>query len=319
MPRDGVVIVAFGGPDCLDAVGPFMCSLMGREPSPDLLARTRARYEQIGGASPLHATARALATSVGAALAESGEPLPVEVGMRYSQPLIADAVESLASQGVERIVMVSLSPYEAAVTHGEYRAALESAATARGIEVLDAPVLSATPAFVDLQTDAAQAALAGAGDGAPLVFSAHSLPRADVEADDSYVRGLEAAAAEVASRLGLAAGSRGEVLPGIEAFGTREGARPWLVAYQSKGARGGEWLGPDLDDVIDAVAAQDLRGIVVVPLGFATDHMETCYDIDVVSAGRAAERGIAFVRSTLPNADPVLAAGIARAVRETLG
>lgn len=319
MPRDGVVIVAFGGPDCLDAVAPFMCSLMGREPSPALVARTRARYEQIGGASPLHETARALAQSVSAALSASGEQLPVEVGMRYSAPLIADAVDSLAAQGAERIVMVSLSPYEAAVTHGEYRSALETAAKPRGIEVLDAPVLSAIPAFIDLQTKAAEAALAEVSEGVPIVFSAHSLPSADVEADDSYVRGLESAAADVASRLGLAHGDHAEVLPGIEAYGAAQGARPWLVAYQSKGARGGEWLGPDLDDVIDAVAAQNMPGIVVVPLGFATDHMETCYDIDVVSAGRARERGIAFVRSALPNADPVLADGIARAVRETLG
>jgi ferrochelatase len=95
------------------------------------------------------------------------------------------------------------------------------------------------------------------------------------------------------------------------------GARRWLVAYQSKGARGGEWLGPDVDDVIDGVVAEGHHGVLVVPLGFATDHMETLYDLDVVARRRARDAGIAFARSAVPNADPRLAASIAEAVMET--
>lgn len=320
MPRDGVLIVGFGGPDRPEAVGPFMSNLMGREPSPELVSRVSARYAEIGGCSPLLEIAQNLADGVAVALAELGRPMPVEVGMRYWEPFIGDAVDTLAAQGVERIAMVSLSPYEAEVTHGEYRAAVDEAASRHPrMQVVDAPLLSALPVFLDAQEHAAADALAGLDHpSAPVVFSAHSLPLADIERDDAYVRGLEVAAAEVARRLGLGAASRHEVLPGIEAFGSAEGPRAWLVAYQSKGARGGEWLGPDVDDVIDAVADSGGQAVAVVPLGFATDHMETRYDLDVVARRRAEGRGLGFVRSALPNAHHRMAEGIARAVTEIL-
>lgn len=312
--------MGFGGPDRPEAVGPFMCNLIGREPSPELVSRVSARYAEIGGCSPLLEIAQNLADGVAVVLASLGRPMPVEVGMRYWEPYIGEAVDTLAAQGVERIAMVSLSPYEAAVTHGEYRAAVDEAVSRHaGMQVADAPLLSELPAFLEAQERAAAEALAGLDHpSAPVVFSAHSLPLADIERDDAYVRGLEAAAAELAQRLGLAPAARGEVLPGIEAFGSASGARPWLVAYQSKGARGGEWLGPDVDDVIDAVAAAGGHAVAVVPLGFATDHMETRYDLDVVARRRAEERGIEFVRSALPNAHHRMAEGIARAVVETL-
>lgn len=297
-----------------------MCNLTGREPSPELTERVRGRYEQIGGCSPLLEIAGELADGVAAALAAAGTPMPVEVGMRYWQPFISDAVDSLVTAGAELIVMVSLSPYEAEVTHGEYRAAVDAAAMGHaGVQVIDAPLLSAIPAFLDLQSAAAAEAMATLdSSSAPLVFSAHSLPVADVERDDSYVRGLEAAADEVASRLGLPVGALTEVLPGVRAHGAVGGARPWLVAYQSQGARGGAWLGPDLDDVIDVAAESGHTGVVVVPLGFATDHMETRYDLDVVARQKADEAGIAFVRSALPNAHATLSEGIARAIQDVV-
>jgi ferrochelatase len=184
---------------------------------------------------------------------------------------------------------------------------------------VDAPLLSALPEFIELQSRAASEAVEALGDStAPVLFSAHSLPVEDVERDDSYVRGLEAAADEVATRLGLPTGDHGEIL-GTGAFGASRGERTWLVAYQSRGARGGEWLGPDVDDVIAAAAKSGASGIVVVPLGFATDHMETRYDLDVVARQVAEDAGLAFVRSALPNADPALAAGVARGVLAAVG
>lgn len=296
-----------------------MCNLMGREPSPELVARVQARYNEIGGSSPLIGIAQQLAEGVSAALASSGMEMPVEVGMCYWRPSVAEAIDALAGKGVQRVLMVSLSPYKAAVTHGEYRSAMEAAAAPHGMVVLDAPVLSELPIFVELQLQAAATAMAELGDpSAPVLFTAHSLPCADVEHDDSYVRGLQAAAEAVARGLGLAPASAGSSIPGVEAFGTAEGPHPWLVAYQSRGARGGQWLGPDVEEVIDAVSASGGSGVIVVPLGFATDHMETLYDLDVVARKHAAERGVAFVRSALPNAHPAMAAGIAHAAREML-
>ena len=315
MAKVGVLITGFGGPDCLEAVGPFMCNLMGREPSDEMVTSICARYEAIGGSSPLVAIASELAQAVRGALAERGHDLPVEVGMRYWDPFVKDAADRLVAAGVTRIVLVTLSPFETHVTHGEYRFALDEVLQGHPqVVAVEAPLLSELPAFIMLHTEAAVAALATAGaPDAAIVFSAHSLPQADAEADDRYVLGLRAAADAVAAALGLAPGAGdSEALPGIVAYGAATGEHPWLLAFQSKGVRGGEWLGPDTDDAI--AAAADKGGVVVVPLGFATDHMETLYDLDVVAARRAAEAGIAFVRSAVPNADPRLAAEIAEAV-----
>src|SRR5659263_199217 len=109
MPKAGVLITGFGGPDRLEAVGPFMCNLMGREPSDEMVARICARYEAIGGSSPLVRIASELAESVHDALAERGQDLPVEVGMRYWDPFVKDAVERLIVKGVSRVVLVTLS------------------------------------------------------------------------------------------------------------------------------------------------------------------------------------------------------------------
>jgi len=317
MPKVGVLITGFGGPDCLDAVGPFMCNLMGREPSEEMVARVCARYEAIGGSSPLVRIASDLAQAVRDALAERGHDLPVEVGMRYWDPFVSDAVERLVASGVTRIVLVTLSPFETHVTHGEYRAALEEALGGHPAVTTDeAPLLSELPSFGTLHAHAASMALAEvSAPDAAVIFSAHSLPQADADADDRYVLGLRAAADAVAASLGLPAGAEGvEALPGIVAYGTAEGERPWLLAFQSKGVRGGAWLGPDTDDAIAAAAAAGRAGVVVVPLGFATDHMETLYDLDVVAARRATEAGLTFARSAVPNAHPGLAAEIAEAV-----
>jgi len=317
MPNVGVLITGFGGPDCLEAVGPFMCNLMGREPTGEMVARICARYEAIGGSSPLVRIANGLADAVRDALVERGHDVPVEVGMRYWDPFVSDAVERLVAAGVTRVVLVTLSPFETQVTHGEYRSALDEALQKhRGVTTVEAPLLSELPAFMALHADAAAVALAEVrAPDAAIVFSAHSLPQADAEADGRYVLGLRAAADAVAASLGLPPGTEGsEALPGIVAYGTAEGNRPWLLAFQSKGVRGGDWLGPDTDDAIAAAAAAGRGGVVVVPLGFATDHMETLYDLDVVAARRATETGIAFVRSAVPNADPQLAAEIAEAV-----
>ena len=278
MPAVGVLITGFGGPDCPEAVGPFMCNLTGREPSAEVVERVARRYEAIGGCSPLVRIAGELGDAVKADLARHGHDAVVEVGMRYWEPYVADAVDRLAAADCERIVVAALSPFESAVTHGQYRAAVDAALEKHpGITTSEAPLLSELPAFVAVHARAARVASEALDDsGCPIVFSAHSLPCAEVVVDDSYVRGLERCADEVAAALELERGAlRADLFGAAEAYGCASGRRPWVVAYQSKGLRGGEWLGPDVDDVIDAIAAAGYNGVVVVPLGFETDPAET--------------------------------------------
>ncbi|MCE5203113.1 MAG: ferrochelatase [Coriobacteriales bacterium] len=320
MRRVGVLIVGFGAPDSLEAVGPFMRELIGQTPTPAVLEEVCRRYEAIGGRSPLLDIARQLGKEVARSLAAGGVDAFVEVGMRYSDPDIAEAVRRLAESGVQQVVMVTLSPFETQVTHREYRSAFAAAAAAYpGMTVYEAPPLSQLPAFVDLFSASARRALECAAPGALLVFSAHSLPLTEADADRSYVDGLRRVADVVASASGLPAGRESRVIGGVEAYGSTHGAHPWLIAYQSQGVRGGQWLGPSVGEVIDAAAATGASGVVVVPLGFATDHLETLYDLDIVASQRAARAGLAFQRAGIPNAAPELARDVAWAVRAAIG
>jgi ferrochelatase len=110
--------------------------------------------------------------------------------------------------------------------------------------------------------------------------------------------------------------TKGVVLPGFEGFGSEVPPRAWYLAYQSKGNRPGAWLGPDLDDLIDAAADSPVTGIIVCPIGFMTDHMETMYDLDIVAADRALQADLEFVRVSVPNQDPVFMKAVADMLAE---
>ena len=131
--KTGVLIAGYGGPDSLEAVRPFMCNLMRRDPSEDLVERVCRKYLAIGGASPLPDIAGEIAGALQQALAAKGHPLPVAVGMRYWEPFIDSAMETLRSVGCERVLMVSMSPFESRVATESYREAVTQAAEGTGM------------------------------------------------------------------------------------------------------------------------------------------------------------------------------------------
>jgi ferrochelatase len=320
--RTGVLLTGFGGPDCLDAVGPFMTSLMHREPSPEMLERAKAKYEAIGGCSPLTPIAEEIATALEVELSEGGATVPVRVGMRYWDPYIERAMTELVEAGCDRVVMTSLSPFESKVACGAYREAAAGAAESIDITgVCETPSMHTAPEFRAFLGKACLNALQSSGAERPLVvMTAHSLPESDLTDDDPYVGGLREVCQEVARAAGLREGNdfAGATLPGIESFGCLENGTPWLLAYQSKGMRPGAWLGPDLADVFDAAAGVGFDGAVVCPVGFATDHMETLYDLDIVAKRDAETAGLGFVRAAVPNSSPELIEAFAGLVRPLL-
>jgi len=320
MSRTGVLLTAFGGPACADDVAPFMCSIMGRQPSPEAVSEACERYEAIGGGSPLPATARRIADGLERALSGDTE-VPVAVGMLHSHPDIAAAMSALADAGVQRVVSLSLSPFEAESTTGSYRRAVDAAALAHpGLTVTEAARYNGSDAFVSALSGQALIALGAIGDEAEtlVVFTAHSLPVSDIEADPSYVDQLRQTAEAVAVQVGLGVADGFTGLAGVDAFGGHSGDAPWLLAFQSKGRRGGAWLGPDLDETIDAAGAAGYRALVVLPVGFALDHMETLYDLDVSSAERARDAGLLFARALAPNDAPAMIDALAAAVRDAV-
>jgi protoporphyrin/coproporphyrin ferrochelatase len=309
MGRTGVLLLGFGGPDSYDAVVPFMCNLMGREPSDELADRICRRYLTIGGHSPLPGLAFAIAAGLQKRLEKLGHDTPVSVGMRYWDPYIKDGLASLKAAGCDRVVTVSLSPFESKVASGAYREAVaEALDELGGLEVVEAGLVSERPEFVEFMAAATRASLdeVPEKDKAVILFPAHSLPLGDLVDDDPYISGLEQTADAVAEKLGLPAGAHGAgepVLSGVEAFGSTDGSQPWFFVYQSKGDRPGGWLGPDLESVIDAIPVTPDASVVVVPIGFMTDHMETLYDLDVLAAEQTLNKGLEWSRAVVPNED----------------
>jgi protoporphyrin/coproporphyrin ferrochelatase len=320
MSRTGVLLLGFGGPESIDSVRPFMCNLMDREPSDELVETVCRRYLAIGGGSPLPDIAESIAEGLEERLGQSGSPAPVRVGMRYWHPFIADAVAELMHLGCDRIVTFSLSPFESKAASGAYREAIETVVAEHGhLEIVEAPLLSKSEEFIDYFAGSTAVALEDLvpNNGAVVVFTAHSLPEADLIENDPYVEGLEDVAQEIAKKLGMALGHPGAgamTLEGFTALGSTADPRAWFLVYQSKGARPGGWLGPQLEDLIPAVAASDYTAIVVVPIGFATDHMETLYDLDIVAAGAALDADLEFMRARVPNDDPRILDAIAKVV-----
>ena len=321
--RTGVLLMGFGGPDSIEAVRPFMCELTGREPSDEVVDEVCMRYLAIGGQSPLVEIANEMADALAKSLeAKLALPVPVLVGMRYSPPSISEAVAAFVTAGVDRIVAVSLSPFESKITHEAYREAIAEALGGRDeIEVVELPPIGTMSEFAELVAASALSALQllESPAGALVVFTAHSLPLADLSADDPYVNGLRLVLDRAAEYLKWDQGREDEgepLLEGIHTYGALGGQnQPWVLGYQSKGKRPGEWLGPSLDEVIDAAHAANVRSIVAVPAGFVTDHLETLFDLDIEAAGRALDNDMEFKRGPVPNNHEHLIEALATAIR----
>jgi ferrochelatase len=290
------------GPEELEAY--YTHIRRGRPPTPELLAGLRRRYEAIGGQSPLLELTRAQVAGLGRALAEAGRPdISVALGMKHAAPFIEDAVADLLAAGARRIVGLVRAPHYSHLSVGEYaeraRAAAAGAAAQPVVSVVSSWHLA--PGYLDFLAAALENALralpAGAGAGAHVLFTAHSLPARILDDDDPYPAQLQETAAAVAARTGL---------------------ERWSVAWQSAGRTPEPWLGPDVLEALGDLAAAGASAVVVCPAGFISDHLEVLYDLDVEASARARELGIAFARTASPNADPRLLGALARVVLDEL-
>ena len=313
VPNSAVLLIGYGGPNCLDAVEPFIARLMGRTPEPELLEAVKRRYLTIGGCSPMLPIAQLIAQGIEERLLTRGHEIPVAIGMRYAPPMIGDVLRALHERGVRKVVTVSLSPYESAISTGACRAAIDDAcAELADMEVVSTDLLHTLPAFSGLLIGGAAAAIHELKDVASklVIFTAHSLPMTDIDEDDAYVVQLRSVLNRIVSGLLMAEGTEldgtSERLAGIEAYGNLGDPQPWVFAYQSKGRKPGPWLGPDLDDVIGAAIQGGFEGVALCPIGFAIDNMETRYDLDVASADRLLGADLEYSRAALPNDDPLI-------------
>lgn len=303
-PAEGVLLIGHGTVEDLDDLPEFLANIRRGHPAPpDLLAEVRRRYEAIGGRSPLLAITRELAVAVEAAV-----KLPVAVGMRLFHPLPAQALRALVGRGVRDVVVVPLAQHSAHVYAEAVRAAAADVAEIGSVR--SAPNWGRHPLLTQaFAAEVARTLASVNGDPAAtaLVLTAHSLPRAVIDAGDPYEREFRGSAADVVAALDPTARAR---------FAEH------VVAFQSQGMSAGPggrpmpWLGPDLRATLEELHQRGRRHVVFAPLGFLADHVEILYDLDVEARGWAREMGIETYRTASLNSGHGLVAAILAVVEE---
>ena len=300
-PRSAVLLLAYGAPQSLDEVEPYLMDVRGGRPTPPaVVEEVRRRYARIGGRSPLLERTREQAAALARCL---GNGAPVYIGMRHWRPYIRDALAQIRADGFGRVVAIALAPHYSRLSIGAYERAL---AEARGpLEVAMVRQWHDHPRFLDAVEERVRAAL-GRFDPrepglVPLLFTAHSLPQRITADGDPYVPQLEASVAGVLARLG------------------RTSAR---FAFQSAGRTPEPWLGPDAAQVLEELAAEGERRLVLCPIGFVSDHLEVLYDVDVEYQALARSHDMRLERTESLNASPLLIetlADLARAAARSHG
>jgi protoporphyrin/coproporphyrin ferrochelatase len=284
-----VLLMTYGSAANAEQVPAYLRSVRGgRDADPELVAEFQRRYRLIGWSPLVRITGEQGAALQRLLDADHGPGrYRVEVGMLHSEPRIDEAVARLAVAGVDRLVGIVLSPQWSPVIMGGYRRALDAAAWRLGPEaelVLAGP-WHRTPAFLDALAGKVTEALDRLDPEVPVLFTAHSLPRAVVDRDPGYL---------------------GQIAETIDALVERTGLPRdrWQFAYQSAGHSPEEWLKPDLKDLLPGLRDAGHRSVLVVPVQFLADHLEILYDIDIAARAEATEAGLAFHRIELLNTSP---------------
>jgi protoporphyrin/coproporphyrin ferrochelatase len=279
---DAVVLMAYGSPSRPEDVRPYLEDVRGGRPvSDEAVEELAERYRRIGGRSPLDDVTEAQRAAL-----ERELDTPVFVGMKHWRPRIAEAVEAALEAGATRIVGLVLAPHYSRLSVGGYRDRLEEALSGRAELVLIESWYD-EPAFLGV--------LAGRvrGSDAWVVFTAHSLPERILADGDPY---------------------RDQLLETSRLVAERAGLDRWSFALQSASATGEPWLGPDLLEELERLSAEDVRNVLVAPVGFVSDHLEILWDIDIEAQEKAEKLGIELRRIDSLNDDPAFVRALANVV-----
>ncbi len=323
--KTAIVLFNLGGPGDLASVEPFLVNLFsdreiiefpfGAALQP-LLARliakmrgpsVRKNYERIGGGSPqlriTQAQAAALEAQLNAGLGGRRD-FQVFIAMRYSRPSSADALEAIAAAGIQRIVTLTLFPHWSKATTGSSRnefgrALADPRWSSNRFEVSHIEHYYDDPAYLDAVTatvrDAWDTVPAERRNRAVILFSAHGLPQKFIDEGDPYVEHIQATRWGILERLNL---------PNRQ-----------LLAYQSRTGPV-KWLGPGTEETIEELGREGVKDVIVIPLSFVSDHIETLYEVDMLFADAARDAGITgYYRPPALNTHPLFIDALAGLVR----
>jgi protoporphyrin/coproporphyrin ferrochelatase len=306
MTAIGILIMAYGGPDSLDDVEPYLLDVRGgRTTSSELVEEIRERYAAIGGRSPLLEITRRQAQAVSAELNRrmgASGTYRAYVGMRHWAPRIRQAVEEMQADGIEKAVALVMAPHYSRMSIAVYLERLNEALaeTEASIEILPVYGWHNHSGLIDAIAEKTKLALQNFSGTQPyIVFTAHSLPSRILAQGDPYADQLQETAHLLAQTLALSDGR-------------------WRFSFQSAGRTGEPWLGPQIEEVVPELARAGEKDILIVPVGFVADHVEVLYDIDIEARALAQSHGARLERSDSLNDSPTFISALADLVEERL-
>jgi ferrochelatase len=317
MPKQAVLLLAHGTPETVEQIPEYLRNVVSGRPLPQqVIEEIQHRYALIGR-SPLTEITLEQGRLVQSELAAEGQAVPVYVGMRNWRPYIPEVVRQMRADGVEEAAVVCMAPQNSRTSTGLYRRAVEAEASGLRIDFTAGwaqhPLLA--EAFAERLRPLLTSLSAEVGHPVPVLFTAHSVPCRTIQAPaagegqpgqdaDPYAEDAKRTAALVAARV-----------PEIP---------QWWFAFQSQGASGGPpgspnaWIGPCVEQTLDALAAQGVKTLVLQPIGFLCDHVEILYDVDILFRQYAAKLGIRLERPESLNASLLLAKAVADLARQGL-
>jgi protoporphyrin/coproporphyrin ferrochelatase len=288
-----VLLMAMGGPDCLENVEPFLLDVRGGRPTPpELVEEIRERYRATGGKSPAVGIARDVARKLEQRLNQSTqERYKVYVGLRHWHPFIQETYAELLKIAPEQVIGLCLAPQRSSLSTGAYQKKVEEARTAfqSHCPVSYVGSWNRHPRLIAAIAEHIKQGLlkfpAGVRAAVPVLFTAHSLPERIVAMKDPYPE---------------------EVQGTVEAVTGLLGNQPTRFAYQSQGRSSEPWLGPTVESAIEALHREGCRHVLVAPIGFICDHVETLFDIDIELKQLATSKDMQLERMTMLNDAPAL-------------
>lgn len=327
---DAILFASFGGPDGQDDVIPFLRNVTrGRSIPDERLEEVAGHYRALGGRSPITAQNRDLIGRLEQELAERGIDLPVYFGNRNWEPYNTEALRAMHADGHRHALGLVTSAYSSYSSCRQYREdfgmVLEETGLGDEMTIDKVRVYFNHPGFLEPVVDGLAAALrelAAEGhdaDRVRVLFSTHSVPLSMAEAsgpEETRVQG--SGGWYVEQHLAACRWVMDQLHDDVPALPA------WQLVYQSRsGAPHIPWLEPDVNDVIEQLAAdQDeaagADAVVVVPIGFVTDHVEVVWDLDTEAKETAAETGLAFRRVATSGTDPRFVAALADLIQERL-
>jgi protoporphyrin/coproporphyrin ferrochelatase len=313
--KRAVLLLAHGTPETVEQIPEYLRNVVSGRPIPaQVVEEIQHRYALIGR-SPLTEITCEQGRLVETELAVGGLAAPVYVAMRNWRPYIPDVVKRMRAEGIEEAAVICMAPQNSRTSVGLYRRAVEAEAGGLRIDFTegwaDHPLLAA--AFAERLRPALSRVRAETGIAAPVLFTAHSVPCRTIQTP---------AASEGQPRLWPGQGVdpyAQDAKRSAELVAARVAEIPrWWFAFQSQGASGGPWIGPTVEETLDAIAREGVKVLVLQPVGFLCDHVEILYDVDRAFRAYAAKLGMRLERPESLNGSALLARAVAELARRGL-